>query len=119
MSLNPCKSPDCPPERDRPVSGSNAVPCGGLFLPVAFRRRGVAAPTAFLELLPPFVFLEASFLEISFLEISFLEISFAVSFFGVSFLGACREAVTFLLAVRLEFVAFLFLPFLLAAIPAV
>jgi len=83
-------------------------------LPVAFRRRGVAAPTAFLELLPPFVFLEASFL-----EVSFLEVSFAVSFFGVSFLGACREAVTFLLAVRLEFVAFLLLPFLLAAIPAV
>jgi hypothetical protein len=79
----------------------------------------VAAPTAFLELLPPFVFLEASFLEASFLEVSFLEIRFAISFFGVSFLGACREAVTFLLAVRLEFVAFLFLPFLLAAIPAV
>ncbi len=95
-SRNPCKSPDCPAERG-PVSSSNAALCRAFLRRVPSRCEELAVPSALLAL-------DGAF---------FL----AVSFFEAPLFDTRRVVVTFLLEVRLDFIAFL--PFFLVAIFAV
>jgi len=87
MSRNPCKSPDCRPERDRPEAPWKAAFRRVSLARVFLRRKGPALPVALLNLVPSF----------------FL----AVGFFFPFFFDARFVAVIFLLEVRSDFFAFL------------
>jgi hypothetical protein len=96
LSLNPCKSPDCPAESD-PFSISAFELRRGLLVRSTFRREALAVENAFRDLVAFFFA--------------------AVRFLGAAFFTARFFALDCLLEVRLDF--FAFSPFFLVAILAV
>src|SRR6202521_3088886 len=115
MLDNPCKSPDCPPERAASPSGANAtVSTVWLFPRTRFlAAREVFRPAVFLA--PTFVFAPA------FLGEAFFAVNFflrAPPFFASFSLSALLSGFAFLSATPCDFACF-FLGFFLAAIRAV